>query len=149
MSVRVNCRDLVGIVVVMCSMEVFIVLLSAIIRYMYVVLFSLYLDSSQVYELRYTVLSGRSSMQPVELKPAELAAARNGPASGIYCVVFGGVQLEEGVLKQWLEACVKQVCTRTQHFCHSSIVCAHMYISASYKSASSLCAHPSAQHAHQ
>ena len=116
---------------------------------MYVALSSLYLDSSQVYELRYTVLSGRSSMQPVELKPAELAAARNGPASGIYCVVFGGVQLEEGVLKQWLEACVKQVCTRTQHFCHSSIVCAHMYISASYKSASSLCAHPSAQHAHQ
>ena len=95
--------------------------------------------------MRYTVLSGVSSMQPVELKPAELAAVRNAPVSGLYCVVFGGVQLQESVLKTWLEACVKQVsndntrerplapCTKSHRQIEQSVKICFLYYSETEK----------------
>ena len=68
-------------------------------------------DSSEVQEVRYTVLSSKLSMQSVELKPVELSAEDDPPRSGPYCVVFGGVGLTLDQLKTWLQACVRQVNT--------------------------------------
>ncbi|KAK2163677.1 hypothetical protein LSH36_75g05005 [Paralvinella palmiformis] len=65
-------------------------------------------DSEKMLELEYVVLSGATSLNPVQTRASHPSDMTNGLHSDISRIVFTGCHLVEAILREWLRGCARQ-----------------------------------------